>query len=150
DPADYAGLTIPGSGGPVPYVPPDEIRGLVGYAVEIASPIWSRASADAEARRSAVVIFDEAAEGIETDLELDLALRPASDVRVSAEAVYSRLTRKRDGSEFARTIIPRLRAEYQLTRSLFVRAIGEYRSERRDALRDPVSGVAMVEHGVPS
>ena len=150
DPTDYAGLTIPGSGGPVPYVPPDEIRGLVGYAVEVASPIWSRASADAEARRSAVVIFDEAAEGVETDLELDLSLRPASDVRVSAEAVYSRLTRKRDGSEFARTIIPRLRAEYQLTRSLFVRAIGEYRSERRDALRDPVSGVVMAEHGVLS
>jgi hypothetical protein len=150
EPEDYADITIPGPGSPLPFVPPGEIRGLIGYAVEIESPIWSRASADAEARRSAVVIFDEAAEGVETDLELDLSLRPTADIRVSAEAVYSRLTRKRDGSEFARTIIPRLRAEYQLTRSLFVRAIGEYRSERRDALRDPVSGVLLAEDGVLS
>jgi hypothetical protein len=149
-PGDYDDITIMAPGGPVPFHPPGEIDGLFGYSLEVESPIWSRASADAEARRSAVVIFDEATEGVETDLELDLSLRPTADVRVSAEAVYSRLTRKRDGSEFARTIIPRLRAEYQLARSLFVRVIGEYRSERRDALRDPVSGALLAEDGVPS
>ena len=34
------------------------------------------------------------------------------------------------------THIPRLRLEYQLNRSLFVRAVGEYRASKRDALRD--------------
>lgn len=150
EPEEYAGLTITAPGGPVPFLPPEEIRGLYGYAIEVESPIWSRASAEVEARRSAVAIFDEAAEGVETDLELELSLRPTANIRISAEAVYSRLVRERDGSEFARTIIPRLRTEYQLTRSLFVRAIAEYRSVRRDALRDPVSGALLALGGVPT
>lgn len=147
-PDDYSDITIAGSG--APFVPPDELTGLYGYSLSIDSPIWSILSADAELRRSNVAIFGEAAKGIETDLELDISLRPTSDIRISAEAVYSRLTRKSDGSEFARTIIPRLRAEYQLTRSLFFRAIGEYRSERRDALRHFATGELLAEDGVPT
>ena len=147
-PDEYSDITITGSG--TPFVPPDELTGLFGYSLSIDSPIWSVVSADAELRRSSVAIFGEAAEGVETDLELDVSLRPTSDIRVSAEAVYSRLTRRRDGSEFARTIIPRLRAEYQLSRALFFRAIGEYRSERRDALRHPDTGVLLAEDGVPT
>ena len=34
------------------------------------------------------------------------------------------------------THIPRLRAEYQVTRSLFVRLVGEYRTTEQDDLRD--------------
>ncbi len=43
-----------------------------------------------------------------------------------------------DGSEFARSTIPRLKVEYQPKRALFFRAIGEYRSERTAALVDPM------------
>jgi hypothetical protein len=150
EPEEYAGITITAPAGPVPFLPPEEIRGLYGYAIEVGSPTWSLASIDAEVRRSAVAIFDEAAEGVETDLELDVSLRPTASIRISAEAVYSRLVRERDGSEFARTIIPRLRTEYQLMRSLFVRVIGEYRSVRRDALRDPISGSLLAVGGIPT
>jgi hypothetical protein len=38
-----------------------------------------------------------------------------------------------DGSEYARTILPRLRAEFQPTRAFFLRGIAEYRAERRSA-----------------
>ena len=148
EPEEYAGMTVLLPGGPSAFVPPDEIDGLFGYGVEVESPVWSRASVELEARRSAVVIFDEAAEGIETDLGVEVELRPTSDVRLGANAVYSRLRRERDGTEFARTIIPRLRAEYQITRALFVRAIGEYRSERRDALRDPATGTLLAVEGL--
>ena len=147
DALDYGAFTILQPGGATPFVPPHEISGLFGYSFEIESPTWSRASVGAEVQRAAVVIFDEAAEGIETEMELDLSLRPAADIRIAASAVYSRLTRERDGSEFARTIIPRLRAEYQITRALFVRAIGEYRSERRDALYDPRTGAPLAVGG---
>ena len=54
-----------------------------------------------------------------------------------------------DGSEFARATIPRLKLEYQPTRSLFFRAIGEYRSEHRAALQDPVTGDSLYVGGVP-
>jgi hypothetical protein len=150
EPEEYAATTVLLPGGPAPFVPPDEIDGLVGYSLEVESPTWSAASVGLEAQRAAVVIFDEAAKGVETELELDLSLRPTADVRIGAGAVYSRLTRERDDSEFARTVIPRLRAEYQLTRALFVRIIGEYRSERRDALRDPLTGALLAEDGIAS
>ncbi|HSJ63202.1 MAG TPA: DUF5916 domain-containing protein [Gemmatimonadaceae bacterium] len=150
EPEEYAGTTVLLPGGATPFVPPDELDGLVGFSLEVESPTWSAASVGLEAQRAAVVIFDEAAEGVETELELDVSLRPTTDVRIGAGAVYSRLTRERDDSEFARTIIPRLRAEYQITRALFVRVIGEYRSERRDALRDPLTGTLLAEDGVAS
>jgi hypothetical protein len=48
----------------------------------------------------------------------------------------ARLVRAADRSEFARTTIPRLVAEYQATRTIFFRLVGEYRSERYALLRD--------------
>ena len=54
-----------------------------------------------------------------------------------------------DGREFARTTIPRLKVEYQPRRSLFFRVIGEYRSQRRVALPDPVSGAPLLVGGAP-
>jgi hypothetical protein len=148
EPNEYDGTTVLLPGGPVPFVPPDEIGGLFGYSLSIESPTFSWISAELELRRSAVVIFDEAAEGREHEAEADVSLRPTADVRIGAEAVYARLTRERNGTEFGRTVIPRLRIEYQLTRALFVRAIGEYRSERRDALRDPVTEAPLAVGGV--
>jgi hypothetical protein len=53
-----------------------------------------------------------------------------------------------NGSEFARSTIPRLKVEYQPNRALFFRAIGEYRSERRDALTDPATGDSLFVAGV--
>jgi hypothetical protein len=148
EPEEYAGFTVLVPGAAEPFVPPDEIDGLFGYSISLESPTFSWISAEAEVQRAAVVIFDEAAEGVETELELDVNLRPTNDVRIGIDAVYSRLTRERDGSEFGRTIIPRLRVEYQITRALFVRAIGEYRSERQAALRDGVTGYPLAIGGV--
>jgi hypothetical protein len=54
-----------------------------------------------------------------------------------------------DGSEFARSTIPRLKVEYQPNRALFFRVIGEYRSERRAALQDPSTGAPLFVGGVP-
>ena len=51
------------------------------------------------------------------------------------------------GSEFARSTIPRLKVEYQPSRALFFRAIGEYRSERRAALVDPATGAPLFVGG---
>lgn len=53
---------------------------------------------------------------------------------------YEQLRRERDGSEFARTIIPRVLVEFQPHRSFFLRALGEYRAERRSALEDARTG----------
>ena len=69
---------------------------------------------------------------------------------MTASGTLSRITRDRNGSEFARTIIPRLKLEYQATRSLFFRVIGEYVAERRARLEDARSGDVLTVNGTPS
>jgi len=66
---------------------------------------------------------------------------------VEATAVFSQLVRVRNGSEFARTVIPRLKMEYQPRRSLFFRIIGEYRSQRQASLEDPRTGELLIVDG---
>jgi hypothetical protein len=71
-------------------------------------------------------------------------------VRVFGTLRAQRLKRATDGSEFARTILPRLKVEYQPNRYLFFRLVAEYRSERQDALRDPGTGRAILIGGNPA
>ena len=75
-------------------------------------------------------------------------LRPTSTVCITALGTVFRLSRL-DGSEFARSTIPRLKVEYQPNRALFFRVIGEYRSERRAALQDPSTGGPLFVGGAP-
>lgn len=69
---------------------------------------------------------------------------------MAALAALQRLTRASDGSEVSRTLIPRLKVEYQPTRSLFFRVVSELRDERMDALRAAGSGTVLYVGGVPS
>jgi hypothetical protein len=81
-------------------------------------------------------MFAEAAPGNETRLISTLTFRPSTSVRTELSTTISRISRQRDASPFARTTIPRLKVEYQPRRSLFFRVIGEYRSQRQEALLD--------------
>lgn len=62
--------------------------------------------------------------------------RPTDKVRVDGTYVQQRYRRKTDGSTVSISHIPRLKLEYQATRSIFLRAVGEYRYGRQDDLRD--------------
>src|SRR5207249_11990632 len=84
---------------------------------------------------SAQSIFPEASEGRQVALTTVAALRPTPALRVEARWVHQRLTRARDGSRFSTANIPRLKLEYQLTRAIFVRYIGQYFAEDQAALR---------------
>jgi hypothetical protein len=50
--------------------------------------------------------------------------------------VLTHYQRRTDNSIVSVTHIPRLRVEYQMTRSLFLRLVGEYHTSERDNLRD--------------
>jgi hypothetical protein len=65
-----------------------------------------------------------------------LTLRPTGQLRVAATWVYESFRRKTDGTRVLLRNTRRLRAEYQLTRQLFLRAIGEVADVEQDALRD--------------
>jgi hypothetical protein len=97
----------------------------------VTTPVFEHFNAKIEVRTGGTAIFAEAAEGRETRVTTTLGLRPTQSARIEASLVTSRIHRKADDTEFARSTIPRLKAEYQPRRSLFVRVIAEYRSERR-------------------
>lgn len=67
---------------------------------------------------------------------LTLTLRPTSQLRMSGTWAYDQFNRKTDGSRVLLRNTPRLRAEYQLNRQMFIRVIGEYSIVQQDSLRD--------------
>ena len=71
-------------------------------------------------------------------------LKPTSKIRINAQYTRRYLTRLRDGTHVATTDIPRLKIEYQIARSLFVRLVGQYDARTRDALRDPRTDAPML------
>jgi len=62
--------------------------------------------------------------------------RPTEQVRVNGGYQLQYYYRRTDGSLVGRRQIPRLKLEYQLTRAIFLRFIGEYDSNFQDDLRD--------------
>ena len=62
--------------------------------------------------------------------------RPNDKIRVSPQFQLQSYQRRSDGTRVADGRIPRLKVEYQVSRAIFVRAIGEYNAQRQDALRD--------------
>jgi hypothetical protein len=142
DRALFTGLQNPGAvpGAFTPYDAPRELSNLWGDSISVSTPVFSKWYASVGAARFATPIFFEGSEGNAMRLTTSLTLRPTANIRLEALGVALRIDRERDGSEFARTVIPRLKVEYQPRRSLFFRVIGEWRDERRHALRDARTG----------
>jgi hypothetical protein len=138
----YAGYTTDSVGG-TPFVLPHGLYNLLGANAGVTTP--SRAlTAAVSAGYAAVPIFAEAAAGREVDVQTTLSWRPTSAVRVDALWTHQRITRGRDGSRFAVANIPRLKLEYQLTRYIFFRYVGQYFAQERGALLDPRTGLPLV------
>lgn len=150
EPGDYAGYQVDQGGTLAPYQPPHGVSDGFTVSSSVTTPTWQALNATAKISRGRGAIFAEASRGYETRITGSLSLRPTGSLRVTASNTYSRITRARDGSEFARTIIPRLKLEYQPNRSLFFRVVGEYVAERRSALEAAGSGDPLVVDGTPS
>jgi hypothetical protein len=69
-------------------------------------------------------------------LEANAEVRPTEKLRVAGRYVHQQYDRRTDGSTVGVRRIPRLKAEYQVARPIFVRVVGQYDSNRQDALRD--------------
>jgi hypothetical protein len=62
--------------------------------------------------------------------------RPTDKLRLSGIYQTQSVNRRTDGSRVNVQTIPRLKIEYQLSRPIFLRLVGQYTSETQDALRD--------------
>jgi hypothetical protein len=148
NPADYSGLEISTPNGLRPYLPLERITGG-DFGVSVETPTFRRFDASFEIGTGTGPIFEEGSEGRGIEAGVSLTLRPTAQIRVSATTAYARIVRTRDDSEFARSVIPRIKAEYQASRHLFFRGIVEHRSERVADLVDARTGEPLLFNGVP-
>lgn len=149
DSTSYRGYGVVAGADTNAFALPHGLYSLYGESVSLTSPN-RKVIVNASAGYDDAVLFSEAGEGREITGSLDVAWRPTPLLRFDASWLYDRLTRVRDGSEFAITNIPRLQVEYQLTRSIFFRYIGQYVAQRQAALEDPRTGAPLVQRGSTS
>jgi hypothetical protein len=93
-------------------------------------------SASASISRGQTPIFREASPGNATRMDGAIALRPTSSIRGSIQVSRLALYRSRDDSRFSTETIPRVKLEYQMSRAIFFRVVGQYAARSRDALED--------------
>ncbi len=148
EPESYLGFEVEGADGTEAYRPLDEVSGPA-FGVSLRTPVFQRFDARVSAGTGREAIFAEGSEGRVVELGGEVALRPNPSLRLALSTNYQRIVRERDDSEFARTILPYVKAEYQPTRALFFRVITEYRSERRAALADARTGAPLLVDGEP-
>lgn len=106
------------------------------YVLQVETPEFSQFSGNAFVLWGHDENFLEWASGALTLFNAGVDWRPTDQVRLNATYQLQRVGRRSDGSTVNIQHIPRLKIEYQLSRPIFLRLVGEYTSERQDDLRD--------------
>lgn len=75
--------------------------------------------------------------------DLGFTFYPTGSIQAEIGARHVTILRSLDGSTYSQATIPRLQARYQVTRAMYVRGIGEYSSQNRGDLLDPVTGAQI-------
>ncbi len=137
---------VPADTTTVPFAIPARLDNLFSVSGGLTTPTWRQFTGSVSFGYGATANFDEAARGTMASVTAAVDLRPTPQVRISGQ--YSRLTlHRRDGSWYSTEDIPRLKLEYQATRSIFFRVVGQYTALSSDALRDPTTGNPIVIGG---
>jgi hypothetical protein len=131
-------------------VPPDDqVAGLLTVSATVSTPTYRRFNASMTLARNEVPIFAEGSEGRELRATGSLTLRPTVSMRAEGSLQLSQIDREANGSEYARTVIPRLKVEYQPTRALFFRLVSQYQAQRTSGLRTPTGEQIFITNGSP-
>lgn len=135
--ANYV-LLRPGSGGRVDTLPYTGTKRLPNFdgVVSIGTPEFKRFSAQTVYVWGQDENFSEWSSANVVLYNQTLTLRPTEQLRISGTWAYETFRRKTDGSLVLSRNTPRIRAEYQVSRQVFVRVIGEHSVVQQDSLRD--------------
>jgi hypothetical protein len=131
-------LELPRAGGgadPVPFVGRPTIPNK-DYVFTLDTPEFAQFSGSFFALWGHDENFYEWASGRILWVTLALDWRPTDKLRLSGNYQLNQVNRRTDGSLVNVNHIPRLKIEYQASRPIFIRLVGEYTSERQSALRD--------------
>lgn len=77
-------------------------------------------------------------------LNASVLWRPTAQLRVDGTYALQRYDRRTDGTTVAERHIPRVKAEYQITRAVYVRVVTEFDAQSQSALRDDRNGGAPI------
>ena len=136
NPTDYSGYAVLKNGSQAPFVVPGFEDNQLGGSFRVTTPTLQFVSATSSISRSSTPIFREAAEGVSTRIDGSIDLRPTTALRNSISFSRLVLNRSRDGSRFSTETIPRIKTEYQVTRAIFFRLVGQYSARSRSPLED--------------
>ncbi|HET7427115.1 MAG TPA: DUF5916 domain-containing protein, partial [Gemmatimonadales bacterium] len=106
------------------------------YVLQFETPEFAQFSGNAFVLWGHDENFYEWASGDLTLFNAGVDWRPSDQLRFNGTYQLQRVGRRSDGSTVNIQHIPRLKVEYQLSRPIFLRLVGEYTSERQDDLRD--------------
>ena len=146
DPPDYQSYQVDSAGTAVPFLVPHGLYNLLSGLAALSTP--NRAvKADVSIGYNSEPIFAEASEGRALNVFLNLEWKPTSALRLAGQWPHQSIHRSQDKTWFSTANIPRLKMEYQLTRDIFFRYVGQYLAQVRDTLRDPISGNPLIVNG---
>ncbi len=149
DPSAYANTFVLVGNAVAPFQPSQRITTFT-TAVTIATPQFARYDASVGMTAGNDVDFLETSRVRRLDYNATLDLRPTEQIRISATYLASTFTRRSDDVRSMAIYIPRIKVEYQLTRSIFFRVVSQYTAMRHDALLDPRTGQTLVIGTTPS
>jgi len=138
DPAFYGDYYVDAGADTVPFAVPGRLTDLWGVDLSGSTPQGVlAASAGVGLGQSAAFFEPAAADAVSANATV--TWRPTEQIRVEGRYVYTHLNRERDGTRLSTAHIPRLKIEYQVSRPIFVRFVGQYAAQKQDALRDPAT-----------
>jgi hypothetical protein len=108
----------------------------IDYVFSIATPQYKTFNGSFNVTGGKDENFFEWSQGNIVILTASMDWRPTEKVRLNARYPLTLYVRWSDGSTVSRRQIPRLKIEYQATRSIFLRFVGQYDSNFQDSLRD--------------
>ena len=114
------------------------------YVVNFSTPTWNTFSASLLLILGQDENFFEWAQANILYESWTMAWRPTKQLRVDGTYLLQGFVRRSDQSTVQIGRIPRLKVEYQLSRAIFVRAVGEYDSSKQAALRDETRTFAPI------
>ena len=108
----------------------------VDWVASVTSPEFKKFSFNTFALYGVDENFPEWSSAKIVVLSLGLNIRPTDQLRIAGTWGYETYDRRTDGTRVLTRNVPRVRMEYQVTRQIFVRVIGEVARLQQDSLRD--------------
>jgi hypothetical protein len=131
----YSSYKIQSPTGVIPFVGTPRITNH-DYVATLATPQWKKFSGNLLYVGGQDENFFEWAQADINLLIASVSVRPSDRARVQGDLQFQDYHRRSDNSLVGRNAIPRVKLEYQLTRSVFMRVVCEYDLAQTDDLRD--------------